>query len=99
MSAGFHMDEKFQPCHDRHVVIGNDEIHILPLLQPSESGGPMFGFFAGIPMVLQKELHGLPGHLMIIHEKNAFHDGRASPERLRAFDMPRVNRSVVKTEV
>jgi hypothetical protein len=50
-------------------------------------------------MVLQKELHGLPGHLMIIHEKNAFHDGRASPERLRAFDMPRVNRSVVKTEV
>jgi len=35
----------------------------------------MFGFFAGIPLVLQKELQGLPGQLMIIDEENAFYDG------------------------
>jgi hypothetical protein len=38
----------------------------------------MFGFFAGIPMVLQQELQGLPGHLKFIDEENAFHDGRAT---------------------
>ena len=39
----------------------------------------MFGFFAGIPMVLQKVLQGLPSHLMIIDEENVFHDGRVVP--------------------
>jgi hypothetical protein len=47
----------------------------------------MFGFVAGIPMVFQKGLQGLPGYLMIIHEENAFHDGRATPGRLRAFNV------------
>jgi hypothetical protein len=32
-------------------------------------------------MMLQKEFQSLPGHRMIIHEENAFHDGRATPER------------------
>jgi len=75
MRVSSHLNEKFQTRHDRHLVIGNDEIHVLSLLQPSESGGPMFGFFAGIPMVLQKVLQGVSGHLMIIDEENAFHDG------------------------
>ena len=75
LSAGFHLNKKFQPGDDRHVVIGNDKIHVLSLLQPRQRGGPMFGFVAGIPMVLQKKLQGLPGHRMIIHEENVFHDG------------------------
>ena len=79
MRVGFHLKEKFQAAHDGHVVIGNDEIHLLALLQPSERGGTMFGFVTGIPMVLQKELQCLPGHLMIIDEENAFHVGRAAP--------------------
>ena len=79
MRVSSHLNEKFQTRHDRHVVIGDDEIHVLSLLKPSESDGPMFGFFAGIPLVLQKELQGLPGHLMIIDEENAFHYGRAAP--------------------
>jgi hypothetical protein len=79
MRVSSHLNEKFQTRHDRHLVIGNDEIHVLFLLQPSESGGPMFGFFAGIPMVFQKELQGLPSHLMIIDEENAFHLRRAAP--------------------
>ena len=56
-------------------------------IKPSKGGDPMFGFVAGIPMVFQKGLQGLPGYLMIIHEENAFHDGRAAPERLRAFNL------------
>jgi hypothetical protein len=78
MSAGSHLNEKFQTGHDRHLVIGHDEIHGLTLRQPSKRGGPMFGFLAGIPMVLQKVLQGLPGHLMIIDEENAFQLGRAA---------------------
>ena len=89
MRVGSHLNEKFQTRHDRHLIIGNDEIHVLSLLQPSKSGGPMFGFFAGIPMVLQKELQGLPGHLMIIDEENAFHDGRAAPfYKFTRFEKP-----------
>ena len=79
MLVGFHLKEKFHSGHDRHVVIGNDEIHLLPLLQPSERGSPMFGLLAGIPMMLQKVLQGLPSHLMIIDEENVFHDGRVAP--------------------
>ena len=79
MRVGFHLNEKFQTRHDRHLVVGNDEIHVLSLLQPSKSDGPMFGFLAGIPMVLQKEFQGFPGHLMIIDEENAFHLGRVAP--------------------
>jgi len=73
MSVGSHLNEKFQTRHDRHLVIGNDEIHVLSLRQPSESGGPMFGFFAGIPY--------LPGQLMIIDQENTFHYGRVALER------------------
>jgi hypothetical protein len=79
MRGGFHLNEKFHAGHDRHLVIRHDEIHVQALRQPSESVGPMFGFFAGIPMVLQKVLQALPSHLMIIDEENAFHDGRVIP--------------------
>lgn len=81
LSAGFHLAEKFPPGHNRHVIIGYDEVHVLALHQPRQRGGPMFGFFADIPMVLQKELQGLSGHRMIIHEENTFHEERPLPER------------------
>jgi len=79
MRVGFHLMEKFQAGHDGHVVIGNDEIHGLSLLQPSQRGSAMFGFVTGMPMMLQKELQGMPSHCMIIDEENAFHVGKAAP--------------------